>query len=297
MKVKERHFPYPVLADFSNDFIHCSYDTDVTYTINQSQFLLTIKHSLNNIELAKLISDGDAKFSTHIECSRTQLRMLDTTDKLVETVSIDASKIEKEIEVCTFIIANNSIPSYKNDLFHSDYEEYNINLNKGDILAIGNDYNIVIEKEKVTDSESIIQLVINGDVKAEPFSMLYNSDKIVVKLNERNFFMYNVLAEREEITPVLHSLIAVPVISSALQIIEMEVDQDESGVNEGDYSNYRWFSVLLEKIRAIGLDPMDSNIYEDTIGLTHKILDDPLSKSLDKLNNFYDSYLYEEGEE
>src|SRR5699024_8008041 len=152
MKVKERHFPYPVLADFSDDFNKSSYETDIDYTINRDQFVLNVKHALNNEELAKMIEDGKAEYATHIECPKTQKRLLNTSNIQHQEVILDAADIENKIEVCTFVIATMSLSNYTNSDFDVDYEGYVFNLNKGDILAIGHDYNISVEKEQKNDA-------------------------------------------------------------------------------------------------------------------------------------------------
>lgn len=298
MKVKERHFPYPVLADFSDDFQNSSYETDLQYTVATSEFLLTVKHSLDNKEMLELIRNGDAVYSTHVECSKTQTRLVESTSNASQKLIIDPSKVENKIEVCTFVIATREIEKYTNSYFDDDYQGYTFNVSRGDILAVGYDYNIYIEKERVNNSESIIQFEKAELDFKEPFRINFDTNRLVVTLSKKNYDLYTHLIEYEELLPVLYSMIGIPVVSSALHVIGAEIRDNDSTQDDG-YSNKRWYKVLIEKIQETGKDPYDYKIYEessDIIMLAHKILDDPLTNSLNSLVNLYD-YGYDESSE
>ena len=284
MKVKERHFPYPVLADFSDDYQGSSYETDISYDVNNKEFVLTVKHDLNNDELKHLIENNRATYCVHVECAKTQTRILQPSVDSIQQVKLKASQIDKSIEVCTFLVANTDIEKYANPQFDDDYKGYTFNIKKGDILAIGYDYNINIEKDQLNDSESIIQLEKKEDGTNDSFSINFNTERIVVSLNSENYALYNNLAGQDELQPVLHSLIGIPVLSSALRAISEEIS-NENDLDEGN-SELRWFKILIEKVIALGLDPKDENTYEDPINLAQKILNDPFSKSLNALYKF-----------
>lgn len=290
MKIKERHFPYPVLADFSDDFQQSSYETDIVHAVDSSEFILTVKHYLTNKEIIDLIQNGDAVYSTHIECSKTQTRLMDTSSINSQKITIDSSEVENKIEVCTFIVATRKIEKYSNSSFDEDYQGYIFTVNKGDILAIGYDYNINIEKEQINNSESIIQFErAEPDIK-EPFKINFDTSRLVVTLNKKNYDLYKELIEQEELLPVLYSIIGVPVISSALHVIGSEIMSDDNSLNEG-YSSKRWYKVLIEKIQEVGADPYDYRNYEESsevILLAQKILEDPLSISFNRLASLYD---------
>ncbi|MBU9714117.1 hypothetical protein [Evansella tamaricis] len=294
MKVKERHFPYPVLADFTDDFVQGSYETDISYNIESTKIVLTIKHSLNNIGLLDLINNGDANYITHIECPKTQFRLLESSTQETQELILDASKIDNGIEVCTFIVATKKIENYTNMDFDNDFEGYSFTLNKGDILAVGYDFNISIDKEELNKSESIIQFEKSED-DAKPFTIFFESNRLIVKLNGKNYSLYNSIIEYNELLPILYSLIGVPVISSALQVIGSELNDEEGSIDDG-YSDCRWFKVLVEKIKEKNKDPYDPQIYDEleVILLAQEILEDPLSKSLDTLINIYDEVTEEE---
>ncbi|PAE17651.1 hypothetical protein CHH91_02465 [Virgibacillus sp. 7505] len=294
MKVKERHFPYPVLADFSGDYQGSSYETDITYDVNREEFVLTVKHDLNNKELTNLIANNNAKYCVHIECAKTQNRILETSVTSVQQVNLKASVIEKSIEVCTFIVANTEIENYTNSQFDDDYKGYTFNVSKGDILAIGYDFNINIEKDQISDSESIIQIEKNVSDSSEPISITLNTERIVVSLNSEIYALYTNLAGQDELQPILHSLIGIPVVSAALQAMSEEISDDNDFYNET--SDLRWFKILFEKINALGLDPEAENTYEEPINLAQRILNDPFSKSLKALYSIMEDDS-EDGEE
>ncbi|MCA0970655.1 hypothetical protein LCM20_08655 [Halobacillus litoralis] len=285
MRVKERHFPYPVLADFSDDYKKGSYETEISYDVTKDEFILRVKHSLDSKELYSDILRGRAMFCVHIECSKTQMRILSKSKEEKQEVKVKASDIDQRIDVCTFVIANEDIKGFSNESFDDDYKGYTFEVSKGDILAIGDDYLINIEKDKSNDSESILQLEKSlEDNPKENFSLTFATDRIVVTLNQEDYKTYNELANTEQLLPILHALIGVPALSAALQLISQEM----SDANEDEYSSYRWYRVLMEKIEYLGLDPYDEKVYEEPIQLAQKILDNPLSKSLLSLSNIYE---------
>jgi hypothetical protein len=296
MRIKERHFPYPVLADFSDDFVDSSYETHVTYDITPTHFILFIKHALNNEELFDMVKRGEAVFTTHIECAKTQTRLIEASAEVEQKILINASLIEKSIEVATFLIANVQLKGYSNKKFDEDYYGYDFNINKGDILAIGSDYIINLEKEKENNSESIIQIEKVRD-NEPPMDLFFDSEKIVVHLSSDLYSEYFSLSENDNLLPVLHALIGIPALTAALQIIKNEIEEDDT-LKEGN-SNYRWYQVLTEKIVSLGINIQDLQNYDeiDILKLTQRIMGSPLSLSLKSLMKFTEDFQDEENED
>jgi hypothetical protein len=76
MEIRNRLFPYPVLAFYNDDYINSLFDVSVSTEIGKQVIKFAFDVNLENDLLYNLIENDDADFAIHIECPSTSFREL-----------------------------------------------------------------------------------------------------------------------------------------------------------------------------------------------------------------------------
>ena len=83
MDIRYKMFPYPVLAQFSDDYTGVEFDVSVDSSSEGYKLRLDFMARLTDPILMKLIEDDRAVFAYHIECAQTAYRNVLKTNKKV----------------------------------------------------------------------------------------------------------------------------------------------------------------------------------------------------------------------
>ena len=81
MDIRNRHFPYPVLSDFSDDYVDAGFLTEIKLARELNDIIFSFTSLLDNNELLELISEDKAEYVYHLECSQTSFRKIVKTDR------------------------------------------------------------------------------------------------------------------------------------------------------------------------------------------------------------------------
>lgn len=283
MKVKPRHFPHPVLSDFSDDY-NSEFEVEILTKCGANTFDFDLSFGLNDQTLIELINNDQAKYMVHLECSKTWTKIVQKTKEERLSLSVYAGDVHDQVDICVFIIATENIYNYYNSSFHSDYGDQSFSINKGDILAIGPHFLVDIEKEPIRNINSIFQLEKNNDAKAAPMTVFTDSNKIVVTLSAENYSIYSSLKQNPNSLPLFHTMIAVPALAEAIETIKRNRDQDNSDFD--NIKNFTWYKVIEKRLIEIGEDIENPYSLEDSsFEVSQKLIDYPLTKALKYLEN------------
>ena len=290
MKIDPRQYPYPVLSYFSDDFVTGKFKIKVKIDYKkENEIKFKAECKLTNQELKKLVEEqGKAQYALHFECPSTRFRKLITFNSQSFSFNISSDMLNDKVEVCPVILSTDVISDYQNKGFHSDYSGVSFKVKKGDILAV--DEEIIINFEKNIDSlkevPSIFSVQPNESNDAPPFDIeALSNDKLIIKLSEDNFKNYKMLKQNQNLHTTLASMLILPTLISLLERIKNEI---ETGTFDFDlYSDYRWFRVLNDRLKEIGIDINEPNCFVDSsIVIAQKIIGNPVSSSLKLLEEY-----------
>lgn len=280
MDIKSRFFPYPVLNNFSDDYIASSFSNEVSVIREINDLIFNFKSSLDNPGLLRLIEEGKAEFVFHIECSQMFYREILKTSMLETNFRIQEKRIQGKVNVCSFIIAKENIESYSNNNFHEDYDDTKFSIVKGNILAMGSQVNFMITKDtedlfKIPSIFSIIREDTDENIGAKIDS---DRDKIKITLNNEDFLNYRILANRPDLQPSLHGMLIYPALIQVFERIKY------SDIEE--FEDKRWFRAINGKLKQGGLE-LNKDIIDlhgsDT--LAQRLLGLPINRALNSLVN------------
>ena len=260
MRIKAKLYPYPLLESCfgQEDYVDSKFNILVEQKNNGSNIELTFRPVLDNCGIQELINNGDADFAVHIESTLTSYRRLFRVKGSGLTIKISANDVENNINICTFIIANKDLNNYSNEKFNEDYDGFTFNIEKGNILAIGDSYELDINKEKddVGNIQSIFGLIELKNEKEKDIKIDVSMEKINIALPKKEFNSFKMLMRAPENRAILHSMILIPALMEA-------IDQMKDSVKNGEFyniQNKKWYRSLVKAAENIYIE-----IDEETI--------------------------------
>lgn len=280
MDIKYKLFPYPVLGEMYDDYKESKVMDEIRYEKIGKEIVFNLRCHTNNIELRYLIEQGKASYTFHIECPQTSFRNIVKTDKEVSDFKVNEEKICGKVQVCVFIVANTDINNYWSSDFDDDYEGTSFNIEKGNILAISNQYNLQIDKEKddLGKVPSIFSIFKKIGKNEGAMSFELGGEKIKILLSEKDYDNYRKVAGTVKLQPVIHSMIIIPALVYVFEVLKREEFEN--------YEDSRWFRAIKKTLKnnniELSKETLDTN---SSIELAQTILGMPLSRAFENILN------------
>ncbi|HEX3103659.1 MAG TPA: hypothetical protein VHQ22_04380 [Terriglobales bacterium] len=233
-------------------------------TDKQTVYLETsIKCSSKTIN--DLVKKQQACFVLHVECSNTVYRKAFDFSEPNHRVAIQSEQLNDLVEVNVFARATKDISPYRVDKAHSDYGDVAFQVERGDILAVGEGQ--VFPLDCNYDSLSRIGSIMNIQESArdgdQPMIANFETDKIQIILSKRDFQEYKFLKALDTVSVPLMTAIVLPVLVEALHI-----------ANENRDDERRWVRVLTRKVESMG-----QKLDADALEVAQLILELPIKRT------------------
>ena len=275
MDIKYRLYPHPVLWDKLDDYKNSSFDCDISITREVKRFILNAEFNVNNPQIQKLITDGNAEYILHIESPATSYRLIKNTSDGSLKVTLNDEHLLGRISLCPFIVAKSEIAKYGNDDFNDDYKGIEFDLQRGTILAIGSQYDFKVDKEKEDLSQvpSIFTIYKKETTDDMEMEIELCSPKIRIGLNIPDYENYNISVRH--MPEIVNSFIILPALIYAFEQLKTSFD---------DFKEYRWFQAIEKIFKKYAL-PFNEDLLntKSSFELAQKIMGCPISKALKHL--------------
>lgn len=282
MQLRNKFYPYPVIIEGGEYYVNSSFDSNVEQKIEGYNVCLTISCKLNNAELEEMIETGQVEYVHHIECPQTCFRdCIKTKDCNIDYLLKDAD-VNGSVQVCSFVIAKKDILRYSNSQFSSDYKGFKFDMEKGCIMAIGNQINLRINKirDDLANTASIFSIVPNTDENEVSMITDLSKAKIVIMLPKKTYGLYANMQGYMEIQSAMHSMIIVPSIMYTLS--ELKQDRDQLY----NYEEYRWFRGLKKACEGIGVQLDETGLQNiDIYKVAQLLMNSPIGNAVKFMAN------------
>ena len=277
MQLRNRYYPYPVIVEGGDYYENSKFSSSVNQEMEGYDAQITITVELNDTLLLQKIEQGEVVYAHHIECPQTCYRRVIKTKEKVKDILLKDKDVNGIVQICSFIIAEKDIDKYTNESFAADYRGWKFNIEKGCILAIGNQYNVRINKirDDLTNTSSIFSIVPNADQTENNLLVDLGQQKIVISLPEKTYQQYYNIQGYIDIQPAMHSMIIVP----ALVYVFSELRSTEN-LEEMEY--YRWYRSLKKACNGIGINIDEEGLKKmDLFKVAQQLLNSPISKAIE----------------
>ena len=192
MQLRNKYYPYPVIVDGGEYYDGSTFTSHLTQEMDGYNVKLIMSVDLNDQLLSQKINEGEVVFFFYIECPQTCFRKVVKTNDATKEIIIRDGDVNGIVQVCSFVVAEKDIEKYTNESFSSEYRGWKFNIEKGCILAIGNQYNVRINKIKddLSNTSSIFSIVPNKDQSESSALVSLEQQKIIIKLPEQTYQQY-----------------------------------------------------------------------------------------------------------
>lgn len=277
MQLRNRYYPYPVIVEGGDYYDNSEFSSSVNQEMEGYDAKITITVELNDTLLLQKIEQGEVVYAHHIECPQTCYRRVIKTKEKVKDILLKDKDVNGIVQICSFVIAEKDIDKYTNESFAADYRGWKFNIEKGCILAIGNQYNVRINKirDDLANTSSIFSIVPNADQTENNLLVDLGQQKIVISLPEKTYQQYYNIQGYIDIQPAMHSMIIVP----ALVYVFSELRSTEN-LEEMEY--YRWYRSLKKACNGIGINIDEEGLKKmDLFKVAQQLLNSPISKAIE----------------
>lgn len=268
MRLSARSYPHPVLGN-RDDVPGAAFQATIEMSTDKECVYVAVDIACSSKTINDLIAAQRASYVLHVECSNTLFRRAYEFRECRNRVSISADALNDAVEVNVFVRATDRINDYRLPEAHIDYGGVAFNIQRGDILAVGEGhiFNIESNFDSLSRIGSIMQInesPKDGDIPMEP---LFDGEKIVIFLSRSDFADYKILKLHDGVRGPLTTTIVLPVLVEALHILKEESD----GVDDAR----RWVRALARRIEALSL-----SVDSQPLLLAQKLLELPVKRAL-----------------
>lgn len=287
MQLRSKYFTYPVIIEDGDFYVESRFETDVEQVLDGYNIKLVLKAELVNDELEKMLEEGTVGIVHHIECPQTCFRETVVTKEYSLEYILKDGQVNGVVQICSFIAALKNIDKYSNSLFSNDYRGFKFDLEKGCIMAVGNQINLHIKKirDDLANTASIFSIVPNMDHSVTELKINLTDSKIAIIVPEKTFGVYSNMSAYLDVQPVMHSMIIIPALMQAFT--ELKESREQLYI----YEDYRWFRSLRKTCAKMGVSLDAEGLASlDIFSISQKLIDSPIVKAIDYLGAGGDDY-------
>ena len=286
MEIKYKLYPYPVLAEYSDDYKAGRFDVNIDIIKEGYDIKVSFLSTLTSSSLRKLIQDGTANYVYHMECAQTGFRKVLSTQKLEDVEILSNKNVNGKMQICPFIVATADIDAYASDEFHDDYSGQVFNIEAGCVMAVGRMVTVDISKDidDLANTPSVFSIIRNADATCKQMLVDMSGRKIVIKLPLNDYYSYKSLSNTPQSQSILNSLTIIPALTYVLGELKA-LSPDDRMENRDNL----WYKTVRKAL----LTQFDCDIESDdfnsrnTLELAQKLINDPISDAFSMLTSSF----------
>lgn len=281
MQIRNKYYPYPVIAYGNDSYDGSEFVSDANYAHDAHNIKFQLEAVLTDDCLSAMIANGQVKYAHHIECQQTCFRTLIVTDRASYEFKVHESKINGLVQICSFLMTDQDIQNYSNPSFSRDYKGFKFNIDRGCVLAIGSQVNMIInkEKEELASTSSIFSIRKNLDPSATELQVSTTGQKIVILIPEKTCNQY-LNVSTTTLLPVLHAMVIQPALMQVLYELKEAAQKNELY----NYEGLRWYRALRRTAEKLELKFEEESIASmDVFKMAQKLLDSPVIKAMNTI--------------
>lgn len=301
MQIRNRLFPYPILnhnKDFSN-YHNCIFEllfdeeeTDYNYILNNIRF------ETDSNQINELYQNNQIGIACIIECSNTVYRKRFLIGTYNNQINLKKNDFYEKVVISMYAYAKEDF-IISSDEFDEDYRNFNFKIEKNDIIAVHDGFEINFKHAEEEDNivRSIFNIINDRELNESEFYVEFDSvNKINVYLSTKDYENYKIIYSIPEYKEIFFSILLVPALTEALSacIAELkngtETDLDDLG------NKYHWFRTIEAGYERLFGKKMDvaSFVKVSPVQLSQQLLGKPLGSSLANLLESTEKELVEE---
>ena len=286
MEIKYKLYPYPVLAEYSDDYKSGSYEVSIDLAKEGYNIKVHFLATLTSSSLKALIQEGRVKYVYHMECAQTGFRQVLATSKIDDCFILSNKQVSGKLQICPFVVAVADIEEYSSPEFHDDYDGQSFAVETGCVLAVGRMVTADISKDidDLANTPSVFSIIRNADTTCKQMLVDMSGRKIIIKLPLEDYYSYKSLSSTPQSQSILNALTIIPALTYVLG--ELKIMSVEDRMENRDNLWYKTVKKTLLTQFGCDLESANFNI-QNTIELAQKLINDPISDAFHMLTSSF----------
>ncbi|WP_340587299.1 hypothetical protein [Erythrobacter alti] len=239
------NFPHPVLAKWRDDHSDGYLEAKIAYREDQASDRISIACDLkiSNSEIEKLLQDGKAAIGIFALGVATGVRELIPLTIGKSVYSFSPGALLGTVNLRPLVWTVHEIPNWEPAGVHEEFPS-RFNLRKGDILAMGEEFQIEIGNLPLPNLETIFSIVVREDLEKGELEVNLDSEKITVLAGRDTYDLIERMRNHKQLAAVVMNSLYVPVVMEVLSIL-----RSEKGT--GQYQGKRWVAPFVERCEKL----------------------------------------------
>ena len=268
-------WPHPVLRppSYGDDYPNAEFEVEIEVKrIKQSTAVKVVAcFELSDPSLIRLLEQDKARFSLLIRSPKTHYRELLQSSRPNIEHTFPAGVLAGRIEIAPFLVSFKPLSGFHSDGWHSDFARMTFDINVGAVLAedVSKDYWIDTADEALLSS--IFGHRGHSDLPDGRWEYELDERRVWIVMSDADTQQYQAARERIADQPEGQYLMNGLYLPALVAVLN-EIDQ-----NSSEYSNYRWFASLDQRLEFVGCQNLGSKNANRLID-AQKVLDFPFRR-------------------
>lgn len=268
----ETRYPHPVLGPLTNDYTEGEFSVSFLVRENVETGALTLAHEITLTEpsMRGLVESGKATVGCIVVCGDTYYNRLHPLSFNKGFTDFPAGNLLNRVVLRPVIWLSDESYELTSNFIHPEFGP-SITVALGDILAIDEEYVLLVGQAKLAAMESIFELTQVHDMEEGKVEVNLECERITILLGPRTFEVINLLRGQSMYQSAMLSAVYLPAVMEVL---------DQLRANAGAYSDRRWYTPFIAKcdLKGVSLNENTPLLKE-----AQALLDSPVAKLEDLL--------------
>lgn len=260
-------FPHPVLEEITNDYVKGEFEIGIEIAESMKTGALRVHYNFRLTEetLSKHLAEKRAKACLFITCLETYYNRLHEIDSSIGELEVDQGLLSGNVNLLPLIIAAEEGIILSSDKLHEDFHNLKFHLGNGEILAIGNEFQINVGREKLAPIESIFEMAINNDVPPGQYRVNLDEERITILAEKETYTSIYNMRYTAPGKPILLNSVYLPAVMEVLTVLQQDA---------ASYQDKRWYKVFEAKCAQENIDLANPDLLKDS----QKLLKSPFNR-------------------
>lgn len=256
MKIDPKiRFPHPVLWAETHDFLAGEFAVklSITEAIDTGSLRLAYNIVLDESNVRALMESGRARAGVYVTCRETYFNELKPLSLDGGQLEIPGGRLKGRVVLRPLVWSSENISNFRSPNLHPEFGVDGWSFPKGAILALGDETNIDVGREKLAPIESIFTLSRNDEVPENQIRIQLDGEKIAINAPSQTHEKIDRLRGSRAGKIFLLNGIYLPAVMDVLSYL-----RDDSGIYEGK----RWHRIFMAKTGHLGISLENGDILE-----------------------------------
>ncbi len=268
-------WPHPVLRPpgHGDDYPEAAFEVDISCIRSTSGLAVNVEatFSLSDPYLLNLVERNDAEYVLLVRSPSTYFRR-ELNSATPEILMGFSGELAGRVTLSPFLVATRTINPFRADGWHEDFRGQSYALPAGAVLAVDIPKEYWIDTVDQAPYGAAMQVVEEPRQQDGRWQLQLSSSRIQIQLSSPDYQRFELARSKSNGTLEGHYLmngLYLPAIIATLH----EADQ-----NPDDYAEYRWYTVLNDRLQDLGCSPIGGENVKSRAVDAQKVFDSPFTK-------------------